>query len=131
MRVRLSNRGAEAFRAEEYGDSITIERRFKLNGTNSYKIANDAGKAVSFKKEALLSICDAFNINVENPLTILSQGTSRLFLANSSPAEKYNLFLKGTQLAHLRDDYSAIGELILSTQAILNPKAEASQTPNN
>ena len=103
VRIRISNRGQDAFRFDEFGESITIERRFKQNGTNSYKILSETGmflfytmlyqgQLVSHKKEDLTAICEHMQILVENPLTILTQDTSRMFLANSSSADKYKVF---------------------------------------
>ena len=91
VRVRIANRGQDAFKPEEYGDTITVERRFKLNGTNNYKIMNHLDQTVSSKKEELNDICDNMQIAVDNPLTILTQDTSRMFLANSSSADKYKV----------------------------------------
>lgn len=70
---------------------------------------------------------DHFSIQVDNPMTVLTQDQSRQFLANSSPKDKYNVsrvflqenespslppsgqfFLRGTQLAQLTTEYEVI-----------------------
>lgn len=42
--VTLRNRGVEAYRPEEYGDSITVERVINYEGTGSYQIKNSRGE---------------------------------------------------------------------------------------
>jgi chromosome segregation ATPase len=42
--VTLRNRGSESYRPEEYGDSITIVRQIKDDGTGSYKIKGEKGE---------------------------------------------------------------------------------------
>lgn len=68
-----------------------------------------------------------FNIQVDNPMTVLTQDQSRQFLASASPKDKYTVrpasalspsmvlihpvsqfFLRGTQLAQLTEEYEQI-----------------------
>lgn len=72
-------------------------------------------------------VVDHFNIQVDNPLTVLTQDQARGFLANSTPKDKYvvrhalltqrgtpltispsQFFLRGTQLAQLTEEYEVI-----------------------
>ena len=80
-------------------------------------------------------------IQVENPLAILTQDTARAFLSSSTPEMKYDvsrgsgfligvmsdhssqqLFLKGTGLKQLKEDYDHINKLISMTQTMLERK---------
>jgi hypothetical protein len=45
--LRLANRGPEAYRPEEYGDSISIERRILRDGGGGYKIMS-VNSTISF-----------------------------------------------------------------------------------
>ena len=73
--VQLKNQGEEAYKPKEYGKSIIIQRRFTKDGTSSYKIRSSRdGKTVSTKREELQAICDHMNIQVDNPMNILTQG---------------------------------------------------------
>lgn len=74
MTVVLKNQGEEAFKPQEYGKSIVITRRFTKDGSSSYKIKSKDGRVVSTKKEELSKICDHMNIQVDNPMNILTQG---------------------------------------------------------
>ena len=73
--IVLKNGGHEPYKAHIYGNSITITRRFQENG-GSYKIKNADGKMVSSAKGELDAITDHFGIDVDNPMNILTQGTS-------------------------------------------------------
>lgn len=50
-----------------------------------------AGKVVSTKREELTAILDQFNIQVDNPVAILNQDTSRNFLNSKSPHDRYRV----------------------------------------
>ncbi|GAA5927901.1 uncharacterized protein JCM15063_006030 [Sporobolomyces koalae] len=106
--VTLANRGKEAFKPDQYGDEITIERSILKAGGGGYRIKNDDGKTVCTKKATLDSILDHFNLQVDNPMTVLTQDQSRQFLAKASARDKYNFFLRGTQLAQLTEEYEAV-----------------------
>ncbi len=49
---------------------------FTKEGTSSYKIKSRDGKIVSTKREELSAICDHMNIQVDNPMNVLTQGNS-------------------------------------------------------
>ncbi|GAA5902360.1 hypothetical protein JCM6882_000510 [Rhodosporidiobolus microsporus] len=106
--VTIANKGEEAFMHHIYGDSITIERTMAKAGSGTYKIKNHEGKTVDTKKATLDAILDSFNIQVDNPMTVLTQDQSRQFLASASPKDKYTFFLRGTQLAQLTEEYEQI-----------------------
>ena len=42
--VTLRNRGSESYRPEEYGESITVVRQIKDDGTGNYKIKGHRGE---------------------------------------------------------------------------------------
>ncbi|RPD77418.1 P-loop containing nucleoside triphosphate hydrolase protein [Lentinus tigrinus ALCF2SS1-7] len=122
--VVLKNQGEEAYRPKEYGKSIVITRRFTKDGASSYKIKNKDGKVISTKREELQAICDHMNIQVDNPMNILTQDSARQFLSASSPSDKYKFFLKGTQLSQLSEEYQTCMENISQTAKVLKRKAE-------
>jgi structural maintenance of chromosomes protein 6 len=73
--INLKNQGEEAYRHDLYGDTIVITRRFTKEGASSYKIKSKDGKLISTKREELSAICDHMNIQVDNPMNVLTQGT--------------------------------------------------------
>ncbi|KAL8290054.1 hypothetical protein RQP46_002993 [Phenoliferia psychrophenolica] len=122
--VRLKNQGTDAYKKEIYGKSIIVERRINKDMGGSYKIKNAEGKTIDTKKATLDAILDHFNIQVDNPMTVLTQDQSRQFLANSTPKDKYNFFLRGTQLAQLTEEYEQIRANTESMEEALNRKKE-------
>lgn len=121
--IKLRNRGQDAYKPVEYGDYITVERRISNDGSGSYKIKDKDGKVVSHKKDELNHILDQFNIQVDNPVSVLNQDTSRNFLNSSDPKDKYRFFLKATQLEQVSSDY----ELIIEQQAIIKNTLDKKQ----
>lgn len=122
--VKLTN-GGEGYRPDVYGDVITIERTFDINGTSSYKLKSKAGKTISTKKDELEAITDTFSLQVDNPMTILTQDAARAFLSNSSNEAKYKFFSKGVQLDQLDQDYNLVHTAIKNAEVILETKKEA------
>ncbi|WFD34498.1 RNA helicase [Malassezia cuniculi] len=108
VRVHLNNTGTDAFRHEIYGDMITVERRINADGGGHWRIRNADGKTVSTKREDLDALCDHCNIQVDNPMNILTQDAARQFLGSSQPEDKYSFFLRGTQLSQLAHEYELI-----------------------
>ncbi|KAJ2932349.1 hypothetical protein H1R20_g4748, partial [Candolleomyces eurysporus] len=124
--VQIKNQGVEAFKPEEYGDSIIIFRSFTKDGSSSWKIlAADGKTTISNKREELSAICDHMNIQVDNPLNVLTQDSARQFLSASHPQDKYKFFLLGTQLAQLSNEYDTCLDNIRKTAKILATKKEA------
>lgn len=119
--VKISNNGALRFKGDVYGESILVERRFKRNGPNSFKIkSGDTGKVISEKKDEVVAICDNYNIQVDNPLSVLTQETAKKFLVNSSPQDLYEFFMRATQLEQLSFDYAYSLDRMKSIQNSLN-----------
>lgn len=67
-------------------------------------------------------MCDHFAIQPDNPMIILSQDAAKQFLASSTPEERYKLFLKGTQLQQLLDDYEAAHKHIKEIKSNMDTK---------
>ncbi|KAF9140875.1 Structural maintenance of chromosomes protein 6 [Mortierella sp. GBA39] len=125
VRLQLRNRGNDGYKPDIYGESIIVERRISLDGGSSYKIKNAKGKTISTKRDDLAAILDHMNIQVDNPINVLSQDSARQFLQSSTPADKYNSFNKGTQLHQLSQDYEHIRDCIDIMQTTMKKKNEA------
>ena len=118
--VTVRNEGPSAFRHEIYGNEIVIERTFNASATGSasYRVKSGTSKVISTKREDITLICEHFNFQIDNPLVMLTQETSKRFLASSTPSEKYEFFLKGTQLDQLYIDYQYTTERLSSMQHV-------------
>ncbi|KAM3603130.1 uncharacterized protein V6R79_017017 [Siganus canaliculatus] len=103
--VTLHNKGRDAYKPEVYGDSIIVDLRITRDGLRTYKLKTNLGQVVSTKKEELLSVLDNFNIQVNNPVSILTQEMSKCFLHSKGEGDKYRFFMKATQLEQMREDF--------------------------
>lgn len=106
--ITLRNQGRDAFKPEVYGDSIIVNQHINLDGNRSYRLKSKSGTVVSSKKEELLGILDHFNIQVDNPVSVLTQEMSKHFLQSKNEGDKYKFFMKATQLEQMKEDYSYI-----------------------
>lgn len=57
-------------------------------------------------------------------MTVLTQDQSRQFLAKASARDKYNFFLRGTQLAQLTEEYEQIRSNTETMEEALSRKKE-------
>lgn len=122
VEIQLYNAGPMAYRPNIYGNRITICRNFTATGSSSYKIKSEngtftskfvtinkffliLGEVVATQLREILNITTCLNIQVDNPICILNQDTSRNFLSSSDPKNKFALFMKATRLETLADDY--------------------------
>jgi chromosome segregation ATPase len=122
--VRLKN-GGDGFKQDKYGDAIIIERVFSRDGASQYKLKAQSGKIVSTKKDELDDICDFYGLQVDNPMTILTQDAAREFLSTATNAQKYSFFSRGVQLEQLDADYALIQQSIKNIEAVHVSKTEA------
>jgi chromosome segregation ATPase len=110
LSVKIKNQGDNAYKPELYGRSIIVERHFSRSGTSGFKIKNSDERVITTKKADLDDILDFFAFQLDNPINVLTQDMARQFLSNSSAAEKYKFFIRGTQLETLNGDYKLIEE---------------------
>lgn len=118
--ITLSNSGPEAYRPDEFGPSIIVERKItKDSGASSYKLKSSRGKLISKHKLDLDLMREQFNIQIDNPCAILMQETSREFLKSAKPSNTYEFFLKATQLEQMWIDFSqGLDKLSLSKKVL-------------
>ncbi|EMD68806.1 hypothetical protein COCSADRAFT_109770 [Bipolaris sorokiniana ND90Pr] len=121
--VKIKNRGPLAYKPSQYGDSIIVERHFSRSGTSGFKLKDRNGKLVTNKKAELEDILDAFSMQIDNPMNVLTQDMARQFLNHSTPKDKYKFFLQGTQLENLNRDYQQIEQSL----EVMNAKAEVKE----
>uniref|UniRef100_A0A7N5ZWI1 Structural maintenance of chromosomes protein 6 n=1 Tax=Anabas testudineus TaxID=64144 RepID=A0A7N5ZWI1_ANATE len=103
--IKLRNRGPDAYKRDVYGDSISIEHRISSDGSRTCKLKSKSGQLISNKKEELTTILDHFNIQLDNPVSILNQEMSKQFLHSKSESDKYKFFMKATLLEQMKRDY--------------------------
>lgn len=116
LSVKIKNQGDDAYQHEIYGDTITVERRFKRNGGGGFKTFSAGGALISDKKSEVNDISEYYCLQVDNPLNVLSQDNARQFLNQASAKQKYKFFLQGVQLQQLDDDYRVVEEMVNSSE---------------
>ncbi|XP_063676728.1 structural maintenance of chromosomes protein 6-like isoform X2 [Bolinopsis microptera] len=104
-----SNHNHDAWEVELYGSAVLVERKITKQGSK-YKLKNFEGKTISTKKNDLTLLLDHYNIQVNNPVSILNQEMSKKFLASTDPGSKYNFFMKSTHLEQMILDYQQVNE---------------------
>ena len=112
LTIQLKNGGDTGYQQDVYGDSILIERHFNKAGTSGFKLKSSTGKTISTRKADLEEITDYYSLQMDNPMTVLTQDMARQFLSQSSSHDKYRFFIKGVQLEQLAQDYQLIEESI-------------------
>uniref|UniRef100_A0A3P9MZK2 Structural maintenance of chromosomes protein 6 n=1 Tax=Poecilia reticulata TaxID=8081 RepID=A0A3P9MZK2_POERE len=118
--ITLRNKGRDAYKLDVYGPAITIDLRITREGLRTYKLKSNGGQVISTKKEELISILDNFNIQVNNPVSVLTQEMSKYFLHSKGEGDKYKFFMKATQLEQMREDFI----YIKATKQVTEEKVE-------
>ena len=112
LRVKLKNAGVDAYQRELYGDAIFIERQFTTSGTSGFKLKNAAGHTVSTKKGDVDDMIEYYQLQVDNPMNVLTQDAAKSFIQSSTPKQKYQFFVQGVQLQQLDNDYRLVSDTI-------------------
>lgn len=89
--LTIRNSGPDAIDPEKYGDEITIRRRLYASGNASQWKVWGGNKPIPDARKAVVEICDLYNIQVDNPMTVLTQDQSRAFLSDAEPRKKYDV----------------------------------------
>lgn len=124
IEIYIKNMGKDAFKHQTYGDCIIVERKIMSSGGGSYRLKAKDGTVVSTKKDEIIRMLDHFNLQVENPVTVLNQDMSRSFLKSTDPHDLYKFFLEATQLQQMKDDYGQLQEALSSSVATVVGRKE-------
>lgn len=108
--IKLKNEGDDAYQPELFGDTIIVERHFSKSGSNGYKLKTSMNRVISTKKSDVEEIVEYFQLQVDNPMTVLNQDRAKSFLTKATPAQKYEFFVDGVQLKALDADYKIVSE---------------------
>ena len=121
VEVSIRNVGDDALDPDVYGDVITVERHITQN-SSSYKIKGKDGKDVGSSRDKLIRITDHFNIDVNNPVVVMSQDSSREFLHSGKAKDKYDFFTKATLLKEITNKLVYIKEQISEMNNLIKEK---------
>lgn len=146
IRIVIKNTGNNPYRPEIWGDDITIERTLAKEGASGWKVKSSmpgVKNPVATNRAAVIDMMDHFDIQADNPMTILTQDMSRAFLSTSDAHKKYEvsewsavgmipaqltvlshkLFLKGTRLKKLMDEYEELDRKAYAIKANIDRQA--------
>ncbi|PBP23112.1 DNA repair protein [Diplocarpon rosae] len=121
--IQLKNQGNDAYQPDIYGESIIIERHFSRSGSSSFKLKTAAGRIISSKKGDVDDLVEYYQLQVDNPMNVLTQDAAKSFITASTPAQKYKFFVEGVQLEALNNDY----KIVLDTCEAINSKLHESK----
>lgn len=108
--IKLKNEGDDAYQPELFGEEIIVERHFSRSGNNTFKMKTSTGRLISNKKSDIDELVEYFQLQVDNPMTVLNQEMAKKFLTRSTPAAKYDFFIEGVQLKALDADYKVVSD---------------------
>jgi len=108
--VKLKNEGDDAYHRDLYGNAIIVERHFSRSGTSGYRLKSSTGRTISIKKADVDDVIEYFQLQVDNPMNVLTQDAAKTFIQTSTPAQKYTFFIEGTQLQQLDNDFRLVSD---------------------
>lgn len=108
IEIQLCNDGPMAYRPQVYGNTITVIRNLSASGGGSYRVKAENGAIIATQAKEVLNITSYLNIQVDNPVCVLTQDTARNFLSSSDPKKKFTLFIKATGLDVLQNEFNNI-----------------------
>jgi chromosome segregation ATPase len=101
--VVISNDGEDAYKPDVFGKSITVEKVLNATGANSLKIKSESGETVGERRDELNKLADHFCIDVDNPITVMTQDMAKKFLHTGDATKKYQFFIDATLLSNLME----------------------------
>lgn len=123
-KVTFKNEGADAYKPNQYGDRIVVERTIKAQGTHTCVIKNANGKTISTKKKVLTDILQFYGITIANPMTILTQTEAKTFMSQSNDTDKFKYFMQGTRLQESYDNVTALQNDLQQVKASIKDQQE-------
>lgn len=112
IRIHISNEGPNMI--PDYGDVIIVERRITHKTstvTIKSRVIEDGKEEIVGKRRELELILQQFNIDLENPLSWLSQDRARQFLQSMKPQRLYELYKKSSEMDGAEDLFRNIDSL--------------------
>lgn len=121
--IILIRNGEGGYMPEKYGETIQITRKIRRTNT-SFEIAGFPKTSAKQIRQELEKILQYFNIQIDNPCSIMQQERAREFIGTSTPEMKYDLFMKGTLLSKLTEEITTIGKNIAQVQNLRESRIE-------
>ena len=85
IKLTLVNEGELAYQPEKFGKLIIVERIIHKTQAGAVNLLDENGKKRESGRDALRRLMDHLDIQVDNPMQILSQGVSSLCVSSLLP----------------------------------------------
>jgi chromosome segregation ATPase len=110
IEVTLHNTGEEQYKPEQFGEQITFRRVIYSSGKRSstLELLREGGGVVYGRDKGSQEgsrVLEWFNIQLENPLTVLQQDYAKDMLRVEKPGKLYGFFESATMLKQCREEY--------------------------
>lgn len=128
--IRIRNHAAEdgdtglCFRPDVYGDAVVVERKITKTST-VLTFKNARGHRVTPEQTAraeLDAVLDTFNLQVDNPIAILTQQKSKQFLLSGKDGAMYDFFQEATLLSAAHEELLTAQQCSADVQELLKQK---------
>ncbi|CAK9303793.1 unnamed protein product [Gordionus sp. m RMFG-2023] len=105
--IHLKNDYIKGYRQDLYGKKIIIQKIFNINGSITHKIYSTNQKnVISTKSRDIQNICNQLNIQVSNPILMLTQDLSRTFFHNTNPKKLFEAVNQALKIDEIFEIYN-------------------------
>ena len=97
--MHIANGGEDAWKSDEFGETIVAEHRIERNGAGRYWLkdgADDKGRKSSL--DEFKAMCSHLNIQANNPCVLLTQEHAKKFLHHGNEETRYKFFLSAANM---------------------------------
>ena len=97
--MHIANGGEDAWKSDEFGETIVAEHRIERNGAGKYWLkdgADDKGRKSSL--DEFKAMCSHLNIQANNPCVLLTQEHAKKFLHHGNEETRYKFFLSAANM---------------------------------
>ena len=126
--VEIVNKGSNAYKPNEYGDVIVIERALNP-GSNTIRLLRKeyiclcwmicSRTVVSTRKKDVLDMLKFFNIKIDNPLVFMEQTTMKQFIQGDEK-EKYEVLMQAMNFKSLEQNFATTDSNLGAMRDMLN-----------
>lgn len=105
VQIHLANGGHDPYCHDEFGDVIVVEHRIEKSGGGTYRLKSADGRVDrKVTKKVVEELNLHYNIQADNPCSLLTQEAAKKFLHNGNEEDRYRFFLGAANLGTLKQD---------------------------
>ena len=105
VQIHLANGGHDPYCHDEFGDVIVVEHRIEKIGGGAYRLKSADGRVDrKVTKKVVEELNLHYNIQADNPCSLLTQEAAKKFLHNGNEEDRYRFFLGAANLGTQKQD---------------------------